>query len=439
MLFTTGTQRILFLVSFLFFSLTSTCLSADRVKQPIRAKKLIPASLIAWEKGADYVVLVDKSRQKVLVYSKDDLFNPYKVYNCSTGENKGPKQKNKDRKTPEGIYYFTDSYEDRYLTPIYGSHALPIDYPNIIDNREGKGGYGIWFHGLNKELKPYDTNGCIAMDNKDIKELAGLVTLFETPVIIGSSIELVPEEEVQNERNKLTDIIEEWRRSWENKEIDRYMSYYSNNFKSGWRNWSSWKDYKTRLAEKYRSIDVEVNDLSLIHHNGVIVASFEQVYTTPSFNSFGTKRLYLTQNSTEWKIMAETFRGKDKPRLAKIKEPSFNRQEIRDFITAWEKAWEKKDLSAYILCYDKDFSSRNMTLSEWKSHRNRLNKKYRTIRVDIKNLKIEPLSSGKMARITFIQDYRADNYKDKGNKEILLVRKGKDWKIKEENWNPIKK
>ncbi|MFC1840864.1 L,D-transpeptidase family protein, partial [Thermodesulfobacteriota bacterium] len=414
-------------------------LFADKIKQPIQTKKLVPACLLAWEKGSDYIVLVDKSRQKVIVYSKDDLFNPYKVFNCSTGENKGPKQKKNDRKTPEGIYYFTDSIEDKDLSPIYGSHALPINYPNIIDNREGKKGYGIWFHGINKVLKPNDTKGCIAMDNRDIEELVKLVTLFETPVIIGSSLELVSEDQVKNNRNILTDIIEEWRDSWESKDIDRYMSYYSRKFKSGWRKWPNWKEYKTRLAEKYAGFDVEVNDLSLIHHNGIIVASFEQVYKTPNFDSYGEKRLYLTQNSTEWKIIGETYSGKNIPKTAKIKELPFNKQEIKDFISAWEKVWEKKDLSAYISCYDKDFTSRDMTLDEWKSHRNRLNKKYRTIRVDIKNLKIEPLSSGKMANVTFTQDYEADSYMDRGKKEILLVRKGKDWKIREENWNPIKK
>jgi len=432
-------KKNIFWLVFLILFLFSSTLFADKVKQPIHAKRLIPACLLAWEKGADYAVLVDKSRQKVLVYNRNDLFNPYKVFDCSTGENGGPKNRKNDRKTPEGIYFFTDSVDDKYLTPIYGSHALPISYPNIIDKKERKGGYGIWFHGTNKDLKPNDTNGCIAMDNDDIKELSEIITLFETPVIIGSSLELVSEDKLQNKRSELTDIIEKWRSSWEEKNIDGYMSFYNKKFTSGWRDWPKWKDYKARLAKKYNYIDVEVNDLSLIHHNGVIVASFDQRYRTPSLDSFGIKRLYLTQNSTQWKIMGETFRGKDRAKLAEKKQSPFNEQEIKDFISTWKDAWEKKELLAYISCYDKDFKSRDMNLQDWKRHRSRLNQKYGTVRVAIKDLKIKSLSSGKIVRITFTQDYEADGYRDRGKKEIQLIRKGTDWKIKKEDWTPIKR
>lgn len=431
--------QITVLITILFLFLLPGESSADKVKQPINVKRLIPACLLAWDSGSDYAVLVDKSRQKVLVYNREDLFNPYRVFDCSTGENDGRKSRKNDRKTPEGIYFFTDSVDDKYLTPVYGSHALPLSYPNIIDRKEGRGGYGIWFHGTNKELKPNDTNGCIAMDNRDIKELAKLITLFETPVIIGSTIEMIPEDRVDTRRDELASVIEEWRRSWEEKDIGKYMSFYSKKFSSGRRGWSQWKEYKTRLAKQYDNINVEVNDLSLLHHEGIIVASFSQRYRTPGFDSFGTKTLYLAQNSTQWKIFGETFRGKDRAKIPVKKEPRFNEQEIKNLVFAWKEAWENKDLPAYISYYDSSFKSRGMNVRAWKSHRQKLNKKYRTVRVDIDNLKIKSIASGTKAVVTFIQDYRADEYRDRGEKEILLVKKGKDWKIMEEVWSPIRK
>lgn len=263
MLFNYRIQRLFFLSSFLIVSLFSSYLSADMVTRPIHEKKLIPACFISWKNGPDYAALVDKSRQKVFVYSKKDIFNPYKIFNCSTGKNKGPKTEENDAKTPEGIYFFTKSVDDKYLTPIYGAHALPIDYPNIIDRKEGKGGYGIWFHGTDKVLKPYDSNGCIEMENRDIKELAKLITLFETPVIIESSIEMVPENKVESLRRELTEII------------------------------------------KKRRIDAVIKNLSLFYHNGVIVASFDQIYKTNSSEKHARKRLYLTKESNRWKIVDE--------------------------------------------------------------------------------------------------------------------------------------
>ena len=437
MIFTLGTQKKTgFLLSFIIILFILSPSFADKVKQPINEKKLVPACLLDWNGGPEYAVLVDKSRQKVFVYKRDDLFNPYKVYDCSTGENDGPKQKKNDRKTPEGIYYFIKSVDDKYLAPIYGTKALPLDYPNIIDKKDGRGGYGIWFHGTNKELIPNDTNGCVALKNEDIEELANIVTLFDTPVIISSKIKLVPQGQNEDQKRNIEDIVESWRSSWEDKDIDKYMSFYSKKFKSGWKDWRKWKDYKKRLAKKYSRINVGVNELNLFSHEGVIIASFEQDYRTPGFDSLGTKKLYLTQNSKEWKIIAETFIGYDKTKVAEKK--SSDRKRIKNFLLSWKNAWEKKDISGYISCYDKSFKSRGMDLDGWANHRQRLNDKYDTINVDISNIKIQPLASGKKARVSFTQKYKADRYRDKGKKKILLVREGKDWKIMEEEWTRIR-
>jgi hypothetical protein len=174
-----GIFRIAGVISFLL-SLTLICslnplrpspAFASAVQRPVTKLPLVPASLLKWpEKASGYVILVDKSAQQVLVYQRDNLFAPVRVFPCSTGENDGPKIKRNDRRTPQGIYFFTHSYEDSELAPIYGVRAFAIDYPSPLDKMEGKDGYGIWIHGTNKPLKPYDTNGCIALDNEDIKE-----------------------------------------------------------------------------------------------------------------------------------------------------------------------------------------------------------------------------------------------------------------------------
>ena len=431
-------KRVTLLLFFLiiFFILSSSF--ADKISQPINAKKLVPACLLSWNSGPEYAVLVDKSRQKVFIYKRDDLYNPFKVYDCSTGENDGRKRKAKDKKTPEGIYHFIKSVDDRYLAPVYGRRALPLDYPNVIDKNDGRGGYGIWFHGTNKNLIPRDTNGCVALKNSDIEELAGIVSLFDTPVIISQEIDFVPEGQNEDQKKNIIDIIESWRSSWENKNIDKYMSFYSKKFKSGWKDWGKWKSYKRQLAKKYRTIEVEVSDLNLFSYDGVILASFEQDYRTPSFDSLGIKKLYLTRNSTEWKIIDETFIGRDNARVAVKKSIDSEKKEIKDFLFSWKGAWMKKDIVNYISCYDKAFKSRNMDLNAWEEHRQRLNEKYTSINVEISNIKIQLLASGKKARARFTQRYKADRYSDKGKKEILLVKKGTDWKILEENWTRIR-
>jgi len=415
---------------------------ADASMPPGEGRRKVPAALLKWpEGGSPYAVLVDKSRQKVYLYHRDSPFRPKRVYDCSTGEMPGPKTRTNDRRTPEGIYFFTKSFTDRELSPIYGIRAFPIDYPNPIDTRMGRDGYGIWFHGTNKPLKPRDTNGCIALRNESIDELASFIKLYDTPVIISREIKLADPMEVTKEAAALEKIIEGWRKAWESKNIPTYMSYYSRWFHAGDKDWKAWKAYKSRLAKKYRKIRVEIENLRLIESDGVVVASFNQRYRTEMLRSEGVKKLYLQQNSKEWKIVGEHFYGKDRGIVlaARKKTKALSPvQEIRAFLNKWEKSWETKDLKTYISCYDRSFRSRGMNLTEWKRYKERLNRKYRTLSVELGELNISFLSK-RRARVSFRQEYRADEYRDVGIKKILLVKKGGHWKIREEKWRPLKR
>jgi len=316
--------------------------------------------------------------------------------------------------------------------------ALPISYPNLIDKREGRDGYGIWFHGTNKPLKSNDTNGCIALENEDIIDLASFIKLFDTPVVISSQIERATPDKIQEEKHMLTEIIENWRDSWQNKEIEEYMSFYHKRFTSGGKNWHQWKEYKSRLAIKYSYIKVEIDNLRLLNGNDVVMATFKQTYSASSLYSKGTKMLYLTKNSDQWKIVGEIFEGDVVRPVSPEKQAEHTLiKEIEDFISAWKEAWEKEDLDKYILFYDKDFQSRGMDLTAWERHRKRLNDKCLSLKIEIEDLKIDRVSDND-ARASFVQYYKADSYQDIGDKEMLLIKKGNQWKIKKEEWTPIR-
>ena len=143
------------------------------------------------------------------------------------------------------------------------------------------------------------------MENSDIKELAGLIKLFETPVVISSSLEMVPEDRLEDKRGELTGIIDEWLISWNEKDIDRYKSFYSEKFSPEGKDRARWKEYRSDPSKNNESIDVEINNLLLLHNNDIIVTSFDQVYKTPSENIYSRKRLYLAREKSRWKIIGE--------------------------------------------------------------------------------------------------------------------------------------
>jgi len=402
-----------------------------------KAEVKVPAALIRWpDSNSEYAILVDKSTQKVLVYRTQDLTRPVRTYRCSTGENRGPKTRQNDKKTPEGIYFFTGAYGEQELTPIYGTRAFPVDYPNPLDRKEGKDGYGIWFHGTNKPLKPNDTNGCIALENGNIDTLAKYIELNDTPTVISSKLEMVDPVTLEKERVALELLVEGWRSSWESERIDEYMSFYGNAFHAKGMDRDSWRDYKRRLSQKYPWIRVEIDNLRLLRHNGTVLAKFNQHYKSPSFDSYGEKRLYLRRNSEEWKIVGEYFSAVDersKKQRPPKPDPSIL---IQGLMARWERAWESEDIRAYMACYDPSFRSRGMDVRAWERHRKKLNRTYRSIQVEIQDLEIQMVGENK-AKVTFKQDYRADDYRDYGLKELLLIKRGDTWKIKEEEWKAL--
>ena len=135
-LFKIKSLLLLFTLVFFLVALGIHPTFASPVQQPKVKPRLVPAALLKWPaKASDYAILVDKSAQKVFVYHWNNLVTPVKVFTCSTGENDGPKTKRNDRKTPEGIYFFTRSIPKKDLGPIYGVMAFPIDYPSPMDKK----------------------------------------------------------------------------------------------------------------------------------------------------------------------------------------------------------------------------------------------------------------------------------------------------------------
>ncbi|MFH0844363.1 MAG: L,D-transpeptidase [Pseudomonadota bacterium] len=423
------------LVFLLFFSGISPAYSRPAMGSESGAA-LVPENLLKWQgRYSPHAVLVNKSEQKVYLYHKNDLYNPVKVYPCSTGENGEPKTRQNDKKTPEGIYFFVRSFEEGELAPLYGSRAFALDYPNPLDRKEGRGGYGIWFHGTNKPLKPNDTNGCIVLENRHIDDLASYIRLNDTPVIISSRMKMVHPETLRKEREHLEETIEYWRKSWESKWIDQYMSVYSASFSSDGKDWRAWRDYKTHLAKNYKEIQIGIDHLQLFRHDEVIVALFDQSYRTARFKSEGEKRLFFKRNSDQWKIVGEFFdRGKRRQPVPEKPQPSML-VEIKRFIDSWKAAWEGKDIHTYMLCYAPTFRSRGMDIKAWERHRRRLNERSGSLKVEVRDLEIV-MDSNMTAKATFYQSYEADEYQASGLKILNLTKRGAYWKIVREEWRP---
>lgn len=152
-------------------------------------------TLVSLKQG-DSAILIGKSDGILRVIKNNNgSFDNVKEFFISYGQKSGAKAKEGDYKTPDGIYFATaiKTKHDLNNLPqeIYGTYAIPLNYPNPIDQKKGLSGYGIWLHGTDSEEKLSGKNvtkGCIIMENTSMNQLVKLIRIMQTPVIISTSL-----------------------------------------------------------------------------------------------------------------------------------------------------------------------------------------------------------------------------------------------------------
>lgn len=278
----------------------------------------VPASILSLgDQAPAYALLVDKAQQSLHLYQQGpDGPKLIKTFACATGENSGGKKSRGDKRTPEGVYFFTRFIEGKNLSSIYGIRAFPMDYPNLFDRLDYLKGDGIWLHGTDKPLTRNSTNGCIVLDNRDVAEISQYIRLRHTPILVAEQIPYTTLQEFNAERDRFREFLQEWKTSWENKQLDRYMSFYSPDFRSKGMDWKSWRDYKNRLNQQYRAIQINLEPPIILKQKEHVIAVFFQSYRSDLHFNEGTKRLYLVSGGGEWKIIGEEWhieRGGEAP------------------------------------------------------------------------------------------------------------------------------
>jgi hypothetical protein len=92
------------------------------------------------------------------------------------------------------VYFITSRLDPAKLKDFYGAGALPINYPNPLDQSRGKTGSGIWLHGTPPDQfsrAPQATDGCLVLANPDLERILRTVEPRSTPVVIARQLQWV--------------------------------------------------------------------------------------------------------------------------------------------------------------------------------------------------------------------------------------------------------
>ncbi|MBE0625765.1 MAG: L,D-transpeptidase family protein [Burkholderiales bacterium] len=286
-----------------------TRLRAVRDPPPASA---IPRYLLQFDRRQSNAIVVDAGRSRVYVYENSGG-TPHLVqdFYSTLGKNGVDKLREGDRRTPLGVYHVTARIPGAKLPDLYGWGAFPISYPNAWDRMAGRTGYGIWLHGVPTDTyarAPRASDGCVALANTDIAELAKHVQVGVTPVIIADTIEWMTPAAARDERKGFTDQLEAWRKDWESRDAGRYLAHYAREFRSDGMNLAAWSAHKRRVNASKRWIKVSLDNISVFRNPGqkpLMVVSFDQDYSSSNLAQRTRKRQYWTLEGSRWRIAYE--------------------------------------------------------------------------------------------------------------------------------------
>jgi murein L,D-transpeptidase YafK len=283
---------------------------------------VVPRHLLALPPAQTHAIVVDASRSRVYVYENNrELPRLVADYYATLGKRGFDKLREGDQKTPLGVYHVTSTIPGSKLPDLYGWGALPINYPNEWDRRLRKTGYGIWLHGVpseNYSRAPWASDGCIALANDEIAELAKRVKPGATPVVIAERVEWVTPEAWRAERDRFMRGLEAWRVDWESRDPDRYLSHYAGEFRAGRTDLAAWSAHKRKVNASKSWIKVGLANVSVLRSagpGGVVEVTFDQDYRSSNLSQRARKRQYWVEEGGRWKIAYEDKVGGQKLRL----------------------------------------------------------------------------------------------------------------------------
>lgn len=143
------------------------------------------------QKGTADRILIEKNERRLTLLARGKVIKTYQI--ALGGNPLGPKERQGDNKTPEGIYVIDAiNKESSY------HHSLHISYPNAKDKLRAKQlgvspGGDIMIHGIKNGFSWVGelhanidwTKGCIAVTNEEIEEI-------ETLAPLGTIVEIRP-------------------------------------------------------------------------------------------------------------------------------------------------------------------------------------------------------------------------------------------------------
>lgn len=285
-----------------------------------RAPGSVPSQFLQLAPRYRHAIAVDAALSRLYLFENTpDGLRLVADYYASVGKLGIEKVVEGDQRTPLGVYFITGRLDTATLGDIYGVGALPINYPNALDQARGKTGSGIWLHGTPSSQyarAPLATDGCVALSNPDLQRLLQTVQPRTTPVVIARSLQWVAQDgqQSEHERRAFEAVLADWSRAKSRGNLSQLMSYYTQDFKARKNraelDLGEWTQELRSETTALAGRALQLKDMSLLRWvdaQETMVVTFGEV--AQGERTGPVRRQYWKRQGSQWRIFHEGIIG----------------------------------------------------------------------------------------------------------------------------------
>jgi len=154
-----------------------------------------------------------------------------KTYPCIVDTDNGKLQKNGLFGHTGGSLFFQRLIAGESQSNDYSYGTFVLSNHNNPAKKQEKNGNEVRLHGYDADKiqgkNIPSAEDSIVVENKVLKEIAPLLKINGTPIIIVNRMEAAGKVEPEASSKELADFLDTWRKSWESKDTREYLSFYS--------------------------------------------------------------------------------------------------------------------------------------------------------------------------------------------------------------------
>ncbi|KQO15132.1 hypothetical protein ASF11_11105 [Acidovorax sp. Leaf76] len=285
---------------------------AQRSRPPANT---IPAQFLELSPRSRHAIAVDASRSRLYLFENTGKgLQLVADYYASVGKLGTEKATEGDQRTPLGVYFITSRLDPATLKDFYGAGALPINYPNPLDQSRGKTGSGIWLHGTPPDQfarAPLATDGCLVLANPDLERILRTVEPRSTPVVIARQLQWVAPHSVSAERKSFEAVLNAWRSAKTQGDMTRLLGFYAPDFQTYRKKpLEEWTEVLKAETRALRGRELHLKDKSYLRWTDsadTMVVTFGEV--AEGARTGPVKRQYWARRGQQWQIFFEGVIG----------------------------------------------------------------------------------------------------------------------------------